>query len=106
MTETLLIKGLFELGAFMRPKHEVALNQYMDENWKPLEQAIAAKDFAAFEKSFRAAVDAANAFHELKEKPDGEHSGVQRAAGAGQASDHDAWNDQLALNVTPLASLV
>src|SRR5574338_146613 len=30
------IKGLFELGAFMRPKHEDALNQYMEENWKPL----------------------------------------------------------------------
>ena len=63
------IKGLFELGAFMRPKHEDALNQYMAENWKPLEDAIEKKDFAAFEKAFHASIDAANAYHELKEKP-------------------------------------
>jgi len=63
------IKGLFELGAFMRPKHEDALNQYMAENWKPLEDAIEKKDFAAFEKAFHASIDAANAYHELKDKP-------------------------------------
>jgi hypothetical protein len=63
------IKGLFELGAFMRPKHEDALNQYLEENWKPIETAIANKDFAAFEKAFNDSIDAANAYHELKEKP-------------------------------------
>jgi hypothetical protein len=63
------IIGLFEMGAFMRPKHEAALNQYLAENWKPLEETIAQKDFPAFEKAFNAAIDAANAYHELKEKP-------------------------------------
>jgi hypothetical protein len=63
------IIGLFEMGAFMRPKHEAAINQYLAENWKPLEQPIADQDFAQFEKSFHAAIDAANAYHELKEKP-------------------------------------
>jgi hypothetical protein len=63
------IVGLFEMGAFMRPKHEDAINQYLAENWKPLEAPIADKDFAAFEKAFHAAIDAANAYHELKEKP-------------------------------------
>ena len=63
------IKGLFELGAFMRPKHEEAINQYLAENWKPLEEPIANKDFAAFERTFHASIDAANAYHELKEKP-------------------------------------
>ena len=63
------IKGLFELGGFMRPKHEEAINQYLVENWKPLEAAIEAKDFAAFEKAFNDSIDAANAYHELKEKP-------------------------------------
>ncbi len=63
------IVGLFELGAFMRPKHEAAINQYLAENWKPLEATIADRDFAAFEQAFSAAVDAANAYHELKEKP-------------------------------------
>ena len=63
------IIGLFEMGAFMRPKHEAALNQYLAENWKPLEETIAQKDFPAFEKAFNAAIDAANVYHELKEKP-------------------------------------
>ena len=63
------IIGLFEMGAFMRPKHEEAINQYLAENWKPLEEPIAQKDFAAFETAFHAAIDAANAYHELKEKP-------------------------------------
>lgn len=63
------IIGLFEMGAFMRPKHEAAINQYIAENWKPLEDPIAKKDFAAFEQAYNAAIDAANAYHELKEKP-------------------------------------
>jgi hypothetical protein len=63
------IRGLMELGAFMRPKHEDALNQYLEENWKPLEAAIEQKDFAAFEAAFHSAIEMANAYHELKEKP-------------------------------------
>jgi hypothetical protein len=63
------IIGLFELGAFMRPKHEAAINQYLEENWRPLEATIERKSFGAFEVAFRAAIDAANAYHELKEKP-------------------------------------
>jgi hypothetical protein len=63
------IIGLFEMGAFMRPKHEAAINQYLAENWKPLEETILSKDFAKFEQAFVAAIDAANAYHELKEKP-------------------------------------
>ncbi len=63
------IVGLMELDAFMRPKHEEALNQYLGEDWKPLEAAIANKDFQAFEAAFHKAIDSANAYHELKEKP-------------------------------------
>jgi hypothetical protein len=63
------IKGLMELGAFTRPKHEEALNQFLVENWKPLETAIEKQDFAAFEDAFSKAVDSANAYHELKDKP-------------------------------------
>jgi hypothetical protein len=63
------IIGLFELGGFMRPKHADAITQYLAENWKPLEAPLEAKDFDAFEKAFHAAIDAANAYHELKEKP-------------------------------------
>ncbi|HEY8514253.1 MAG TPA: hypothetical protein VIS07_01930 [Candidatus Binatia bacterium] len=63
------IKGLMELGAFMRPKHEEALNKYMEENWKALEGPLEAQDFDAFAKAFHEAIDMANAYHELKDKP-------------------------------------
>ena len=63
------IIGLMELGAFMRPKHQEALEQFLAENWKPLEQAIEKKDFTLFEAAFHSAIDMANAYHELKEKP-------------------------------------
>ena len=42
------IKGLMYLGAFTRPKHEEALIKFMEENWKPVQDAINKKDFAAF----------------------------------------------------------
>jgi hypothetical protein len=63
------IVGLFELGAFMRPKHEEAINQFLAENWKPLEQPLQDGNFAAFAAAFDRAIEAANAFHELKDKP-------------------------------------
>lgn len=63
------IKGLMELGAFTRPKHEEALNQFLAENWKPIEAAIEKQDFAVFEDAFKKAVESANAYHELKDKP-------------------------------------
>ena len=44
------IIGLFEMGAFMRPKHEAAINQYLAENWKPLEETIGTRTLPAFEK--------------------------------------------------------
>ena len=60
------IRGLMELGAFMRPNHEEALNQFLEENWRPLETAIEQQDFTAFEAAFHAAIEMANAYHELK----------------------------------------
>jgi hypothetical protein len=63
------MRGLMELGAFTRPKYEDNLNQFLTENWKPVEEAIAKEDFAAFETAFHKAVEAGNAFHELRDKP-------------------------------------
>ena len=63
------VRGLMELAAFTRPKYEENLNQFLEENWKPLEETIANEDFAAFEARFHQAVEAANAFHELRDKP-------------------------------------
>ena len=62
-------KKLFELGAYTRPKHEAALEEYLRDDWAPLEKAIKAEDWEAFERAFERAVDSANAWHEKKEKP-------------------------------------
>jgi len=62
-------RKLFELGALLRPKHEEALEQYLREDWAPLEAAIQAKDFEKFKEAFQRAVDSANAWHDQKDKP-------------------------------------
>lgn len=63
------IRGLFEKGAFLRAKHEEALYEYLDNDWKKLEQPIKDKDFAAFEELFHESIRSANAYHDLKDKP-------------------------------------
>ncbi len=63
------IKGLLELGAFTRPKHEEALNRFLEKNWKTLEGPLDREDFPAFAEAFEKCVKAANAYHELKGKP-------------------------------------
>src|SRR5436309_2693143 len=63
------IRGLMELAAFTRPKYEENLNQFLAEDWKPLEEAIAREDFPAAEAAFHKAVEKANAYHELRDKP-------------------------------------
>ncbi|MFI5396861.1 MAG: hypothetical protein ACHQ9S_15095 [Candidatus Binatia bacterium] len=63
------IKGLMELGAFTRPKQAEALNSYLEKNWEPVQRAVDEKNFGAFETAFRKAIKAANAYHELKDKP-------------------------------------
>jgi hypothetical protein len=62
-------KGLMELGAFTRPKYEDNLNEFMEQHWKPLEGAIAKEDFKEFDALFHKAIEAANAYHELRDKP-------------------------------------
>jgi hypothetical protein len=62
-------KKLFELGAFTRPKHEAALEEYLRDDWAPIGKAIEQKDMAAFLAAMAKAVDSANAWHEKKDKP-------------------------------------
>ncbi len=62
-------KKLFELGAYTRPKHEAAIEEYRRDDWAPLETAIQAEDLEAFLAAFDSAVDSANAWHEKKDKP-------------------------------------
>ncbi len=64
-TET---KKLFELGAFVRPKHEEAIEEYLDQNWSKLEGPVKEQNFDEFQKEFDEAIDAANAWHEKKDK--------------------------------------
>jgi len=62
-------KKLFELGAYTRPKHEEAIEEYLRDHWAPVEAAIKDQNFEAFQKAFDECVDSANAWHEKKEKP-------------------------------------
>lgn len=63
------VRGLFEMGAITRPKHADALNEFMEQGWKEVGEAVDRKDFDAFEAAFHRSIEAANAYHELKEKP-------------------------------------
>ncbi|MBI4514554.1 MAG: hypothetical protein HY699_01900 [Deltaproteobacteria bacterium] len=63
------IKGLLELCAFTRPKHEEALSRYLEKSWATLEAPLQQRDFAAFEAAFHKCVKAANVYHELTGKP-------------------------------------
>jgi catalase len=63
------IQGLMELAGFTRPKYEESLNQFMREDWAPLGKAIDTEDFEAFDTAFHKAIEQANAYHELKDKP-------------------------------------
>lgn len=63
------VRGLFEMGAITRPKHADALNEFMEQGWKEVGDAIDRKDFTAFDAAFQKAIEAANAYHELKDKP-------------------------------------
>ena len=63
------IRGLMKLGAFMRPKHEEALNRFLEENWRPIEATLRQGNFPAFEEAFHRAVAAANTYHEVTGKP-------------------------------------
>lgn len=59
-------KKLFVLCAYTRPKHKVAIDEYLAKNWLSLEGPIASQDLDAFLKAYDETVDAANAWHEQK----------------------------------------
>ncbi len=62
-------KKLFELGMYTRPKHEDAMEEYLNDHWAPLKTAIDHESVDEFMKAMDEAVDAANAWHEKKDKP-------------------------------------
>jgi len=61
--------GLMEKGAFMRPKYSENIDKFIANEVAAVQKAINAEDWDAFEQSFAAMVDSANAYHELYDKP-------------------------------------
>jgi hypothetical protein len=58
-----------ELGALTRPKYEENLGKFIEEHVKPMMDAIEAEDFEKFDAAFKVAIEQANAYHELYDKP-------------------------------------
>lgn len=48
-----------------RPKYKKPIDDYLSKDWKAVGDAIDAKDLAAFEPAFTAAIDEANRWHEV-----------------------------------------
>ena len=63
------VRKLLDLCAFTRPKYDSDLRQFLEKFWKPLEESIAAEDFAAFQAWFKRSVDSGNAYHRKYDKP-------------------------------------
>jgi hypothetical protein len=61
--------NLMEKGAFLRPKYHDNMYKFIEEEVAAVKKAIDAEDWAAFETSFTAMVDCANAYHDVYDKP-------------------------------------
>ena len=61
--------NLMEKGAFLRPKYVDNMDKFINEEVAVVRKAIDSEDWEGFETAFAAMVDAANAYHELYDKP-------------------------------------
>jgi len=61
--------GLMHKGAFLRPKYDENIEKFVATECAAVKRAIDAEDWDGFETAFHAMVDAANAYHELYDKP-------------------------------------
>ncbi len=61
--------GLMEKGAFLRPKYQENMEKFIAAECAAVRRAIDAEDWEQFETAFHAMVDAANAYHEVYDKP-------------------------------------
>src|SRR5207302_2522972 len=61
--------NLMEVGAFVRPKYEVNMAKFIDEDAGPVGKAIEAGDWDAFDAAFHEMGDKANAYHDEDGKP-------------------------------------
>ncbi len=60
--------GLMEKAVFLRPKYTENMEKFIAGEVAAVQRAIAAEDWDAFETSFAAMVDSANAYHEVYDK--------------------------------------
>src|SRR2546423_3206071 len=61
--------NLMEKGAFLRPKYTADMDKFIAEELAAVAKTIEAEDWDAFETAFQAMVDAANAYHDVYDKP-------------------------------------
>ncbi|HMK63369.1 MAG TPA: hypothetical protein VK386_07105 [Acidimicrobiales bacterium] len=61
--------NLMEKGAFLRPKYQENMDKFVNEEVAGVRKCIESEDWVAFESAFRTMVDAANAYHDLYDKP-------------------------------------
>ncbi len=57
------LRKTMQIAALARPKYREPLEQFQADSLKPLEEAIRARDWSAFEGAYRHAIDAANEKH-------------------------------------------
>src|ERR1051326_3271434 len=61
--------NLMEKGAFLRPKYHDNMEAFISSEVDAVKKAIEAQDWDTFETAFQAMVEAANAYHDVYDKP-------------------------------------
>jgi len=61
--------NLMESGAFLRPKYAENMDKFINEELAVVRKAIDSEDWDTFEAAFQAMVEAANAYHDVYDKP-------------------------------------
>jgi len=61
--------NLMEKGAFLRPKYAENMDKFINEELAVVRKAIDSEDWDTFEAAFQAMVEAANAYHDVYDKP-------------------------------------
>jgi hypothetical protein len=57
------VRSLFKKGNLTRPKYKGMVEEYTKKILDPLDQHVAAKNFAGFEKAYQEGIDLANQMH-------------------------------------------
>ena len=57
------LRSVFGKGSTTRPKYKAMLEEYARRVFDPLQQAVATKDWAAFESRYQAGIELANQWH-------------------------------------------